>query len=394
MLLEIILATFVGISLGIFTGLSPGIHVNLVSVLMLSISGVVLDLISPLAVAVIIVAMAVTHTFLDTIPSIFLGAPEESTAMSILPGHRYLLQGRAFEAVQLALIGALGGLILSLLFLPLFLLVTKGLYSWLQPFIGWILLVLCGFMILREGNKLWALTLFMISGCLGLIVFALPVKEPLFPLFSGMFGVSMLISSLRQKVNIPKQEFTNVEENEKWKAMPCAVFVGWIASFMPGLGPAQAAVIGSLLVKLEEKGFMILVGGLSTVNMVLSLVSFYELDKARNGAIVVVSRFLEIQFSDFLILIFVSLIAGGVATILTLKFAKIFSNLINKVNYQKLCFFVICLIVIIVTLLCGWVGLLILIVSIAVGVIPEVKGIARSHMMGCLMVPVIIYFLL
>ena len=394
MLIEILLAIIIGIILGIFSGITPGVHVNLISILLLAISTFLLNYVSAIFLASLIVSMAITHTFLDIIPSVYLGAPDEDKILNALPGHRKLLQGKAFEAVQLSIIGALIGLISCIIFLPLFLAITLPTYEIIKNYIGWILLILTIFLILREKQRLWCLSLFLISGCLGLVVLNMNVNEGLFPLFSGMFGIAMLISSLKQKINIPEQEITNAECNQKFKAVSCSVVVGWIASFMPGLGPSQAAAMCSTIVKLEEDGFVILVGGLSTVNMALSLVSFYLMDKARNGAIVVVSKIIEITFKDFLILTFVALIAGCISAIISLNLAKVFSKLITKVNYRKICIFIIGFILILVIIICGWIGLFILIVSTFVGLIPESKDIPRSHMMGCLLIPVMIYFLL
>ncbi len=100
MFLEILLAILLGILAGIITGLTPGIHINLISVMLLSVSPVLLKYTNPIALAVFIIAMSVTHTFLDAIPSIFLGAPESATALGVLPGHRYLLKGYGLMAVS------------------------------------------------------------------------------------------------------------------------------------------------------------------------------------------------------------------------------------------------------------------------------------------------------
>ena len=120
MLLEIIIALIIGVSAGTLTGLFPGLHVNLVSVFLLSISPTLLKITSPISLVVFIVAMAITHSFLDFIPSIFLGAPDEDSFLSILPGHELLKKGRGYEAVILALFGSLTALPIILLFIPLF----------------------------------------------------------------------------------------------------------------------------------------------------------------------------------------------------------------------------------------------------------------------------------
>ena len=88
-MLEIIIATLLGILIGVFTGLTPGVHINLVATLVLSSSAVFLGYISPLVLAVFIVSMSVVHTFMNAIPAIYLGAPEdEANALNVLPGHK------------------------------------------------------------------------------------------------------------------------------------------------------------------------------------------------------------------------------------------------------------------------------------------------------------------
>jgi len=260
---EILVACLLGTCLGIFTGLIPGIHVNLISVILLAFSVILLDYTSAVVVCVIIISMAITHTFLDTIPSVFLGAPDPDTALSILPGHKLLLEGKGREAVLLTVIGSLGGLVVSIAFVPVLLKIVEVIYPFLKNYIGYFLILVSIFLIFKDKNRLWALILFLLSGALGLAVLNLPIKEPLFPLFSGLFGISMLLVSLNDKVSIPEQISCEIESEGKFKAIGSAFLTGWVCSFMPGMGPAQAAIIGSQFVKLSEKGFLILVGGLS-----------------------------------------------------------------------------------------------------------------------------------
>ena len=392
-MIEIIIAIIVGIILGIFTGLSPGIHVNLISVLVFSLAAFLLGLVEPLVLGVVIVSMAITHTFLDIIPSLFLGVPDDDEAMASLPSHKMLLQGKAFEAVQLSTIGALGGLIVAVIMIPLFLILTERLYGFLESSIALLLIITTGFMILNEKNKIWAIIIFLISGALGIVVFTIPVNEPLFPLFSGLFGISMLLVSINQNAKIPEQKFEGVEMKDTWKAIITSVIMGWIASFMPGIGTAQVAAISTKIVKLEEKAFIVLVGGLSTVNMLLSLVSLYILEKARNGAIVVIIKLVDVGLREFLILSAACLIAGGLASIITLKIAKTFTKIIEKVNYKKMCIGVLGILFILVMVISGWMGIIILIIGASLGILTETKCISKSQMMGCLIIPVIIYFI-
>jgi len=108
MFIEILFAILIGLFFGIITGLIPGIHINLVSIILLSLSPILLNYTNPLVLCVFIIAMSVNHSFLDFVPSVFLGAPDADTALSILPGHKLLLEGKAYEAVKLTVMGSLG----------------------------------------------------------------------------------------------------------------------------------------------------------------------------------------------------------------------------------------------------------------------------------------------
>jgi len=399
MILQIIIAIFFGCIAGTFTGLFPGLHINLISVGILSISTILLEFTSPLVISIFILSMAITHTFLDSIPSIFLGAPEADTALSVLPGHKFLLNGKGHEAVMLTLIGSSLSLLLAILLSPIFIILVKNIYPYLEKIIGYILITSVLFLIFNEHkSKFWALTIFLITGSLGLVVLNSSLsKEPLFPLFSGLFGTSTLITSMLKKNSIPSQMISKIKTNsQKVKsALKSSILAGGLCSFLPGLGPAQAAIIGSQISKkLEDDGFLILIGGLNTINMVLSLIALYVINKPRNGAILVVSKLIEeITREQLILFLGVSFLVGIIATILTINFSKIFAKNISKINYNKTCLTIILLISVLVLLISGLFGILILITSTFIGILTITLGINRSHMMGSLLLPVILYFI-
>src|SRR3989338_5895885 len=150
-LFEVLLAVAVGIIAGTFTGISPGVHINLVASLVFSLSAI--SDISPLLFVVFIVSMSVTHTFIDFIPSVFLGAPDPDTILTVLPGHRLLLRGDGFKAVIFALYGSLFGLITIILISPLLFLVIPYLYLVISGFIPLILILAVLFVISREKSR-------------------------------------------------------------------------------------------------------------------------------------------------------------------------------------------------------------------------------------------------
>ena len=70
---EILLGVLIGVLLGTISGIIPGIHANTLAGVLLSLQAVLLALLGPLAIASAMFAALITHTFVDAIPSTFLG---------------------------------------------------------------------------------------------------------------------------------------------------------------------------------------------------------------------------------------------------------------------------------------------------------------------------------
>jgi TctA family transporter len=144
----------------------PGLHVNTLSLVLVSafplleppVQGLCASFsldpwLAPLLLSCTIVSAAVTHSFLDFLPSLFLGVPEEGTVISVLPGHRLLLEGRAMDAVRCAaLVGALFGI---LLVVPLQIAMAPPLSADLRiaPVVPWVLVVVSVALVLSEVRK-------------------------------------------------------------------------------------------------------------------------------------------------------------------------------------------------------------------------------------------------
>ncbi|MFC1752456.1 tripartite tricarboxylate transporter permease [Thermoproteota archaeon] len=399
MLLQVIVAVLCGITAGVVTGLIPGIHINLVSIILLSFSPLLLQYTNSVVLCCFIVAMAVTHTFLDAIPSIFLGAPDSDQVLNVLPGHKLLLEGKGFEAVKLTVVGSLLCLVVAICLVPLMIPFVGFIYPVLKQYIGYILLAIVVFMVLKDKNKVKNLFLFLTAGILGIIVLNIPnLGNPLFPLLSGLFGTSMLVVSLTQKVNIPKQkirETLKIPKKHIIQAIAGGSMAGTLTSFFPGLGPSQGAVLASQFFrKLGDHGFMILVGGLNTVNFILSLVTLLVIEKARNGAVIVIKELASIDASTLILFLGAVLVTGGVATFLAMRLTRVFSRLFDFVKYEELVQYVIMFIVILVFWFSSFLGLLVLATATFVGMLATELDVARNHSMGCLLLPVLLFFLL
>lgn len=387
-----LLAVLVGVCAGTLTGLIPGIHVNLVSVIVLSAAAVLIAHVGVVAVVVFIIAMAVTHTFIDVLPSIFLGAPDAAMALSVLPGHKLLHEGRGIEAVRLTQVGSLAAVILSTGLFIGFVALIKSIQSFLE-LVPFVLLGLVLFLLLQEF-RVQTIILFVLAGVLGVLTFRLSgLENPLFPLLTGLFGISTLVLSMsNSSFQEQKTRSFVIPDKMLMRTLLVGQSVGFVAAFMPGLGAASAAALAEPFVKAKEEGFLLLVGTISTVNFVLSLVTFYVLDKARNGAVVAVKELVEPTTALIVAGVGSVLIAGGLASVILTKLTPLSARLFKKIDYVHLVKIIIITLVTLTYLLSGWRGFLILVPAVALGVLAPKIGVPRRFLMGCLLIPVLTYF--
>ncbi len=394
MLIEIILFLLLGIFAGTLSGLAPGIHINLIGAILVSLSASILAFVNPIYFVVFIVAMAIAHTFLDFIPSIFLGCPDADTVLTILPGHELLKEGRGYEAVMLTAYGSLAAIfVLIIISIPSIILVPK-IYNAISSMIPWILIAVFLITIFYEKEKISAIVVFALSGILGLIILNIGIlNQPLLPLLSGLFGASSLIMSIKTKVKIPKQEITKPEA-KIFKPLMGSLFASYICSFLPGLGSGQASAIGSIFSK-DRKGFLVLLGATNTLVMGLSFVALYAIQKTRTGAAASLQGVIgNLSFNILILILVVILISGIISFFLTKKLARFFSDKFGKINYTKFSLGTLIFLSIIVIAVSGILGFFVFIISTITGIYCISFSVRRTNMMGCLLLPTIILYLI
>jgi putative membrane protein len=398
MFIQILIAILIGICAGVVTGLIPGVHINLVSALVVS-SYAALKGVNDILFLLFVMAMSITHTFLDSIPSIFLGVPDPDMALSILPAHRMLLQGQGLLALKYTLYGSLAGLLISTLLTPLLIFGIPIIYVLIKNYIAFIIIFVLIIILLKDKKRiLQSLVIFLLAGVFGILVLNIELNNPMFQLFTGLFGISNLLLSLKTS-SIPKQKIEKIVIKAKHKfSVFIAVIVGVIAAFLPGLGSSQSAILGMSMMKKkdveEPTVFLSFIGGINTVNMFVSIITFYTINKARNGSIVALKEILQtITLEKVLLVISSSLFVAGVCVFLGIFISKFFSKLIQRINYKILILSVITLITIISFVFDNFLGLFILLIGTAIGIFTSKMGVAKSYLMGCLLVSVLIYFL-
>ncbi|MDD5193468.1 MAG: tripartite tricarboxylate transporter permease [Candidatus Nanoarchaeia archaeon] len=405
MIIELIIALILGIIIGIITGLIPGIHINLVSTFLLSISPILLTIFPAIALVIFIVSLSITHTFIDFIPSIYLGAPNEDNFLSVLPGHKLLLQGQGHKAIILTSLGCLSGVLLLLILAPLFTITLPIIYPYIQRIMYIILILASLFLIITEkgmNKKILALFIFILSGFLGLAVLHNPIiKEPLLPLLTGLFGVSSLIISIKQKTIIPNQQINNFNnigfsKISFLKTMFASMISSPLPSFLPGMGSSQAALIGTEIQgESNEKEFLFLVSSINLIVMGFSFLALYAINKTRTGSAVAIQKLIpNLSLNNLLLILTTITLTGIFAFFISIKISKIFAKNINRINYSKISVIILITLTLVSFVFSGWLGLLVLIISASLGIFAILTGVKRIILMGCLLIPTILFYIL
>ena len=204
----------------------------------------------------------------------------------------------------------------------------------------------------------------------------------------------MLLISIKNKFEIPKQKITKIK-TKILRPLLGAVIASPICSFLPGLGSGQAAIIGNTISKSDTKGFLVLLGATNTLVMGFSFISLYVILRTRTGAAAAIQDILGILSGKMLVLILIVVVISGIVSFfLAGSLAKFFSQRMKKINYVSLSLITLLILVVIVFLVSGFLGFLILIVSTFTGIYSISLGVRRTNMMGCLLVPTIIFYLM
>lgn len=394
-MIDVLVFILVGVGVGLLAGLLPGIHPNLFAILVTSIAATVLHFLSPLSLVAFLVSMGITNSFASFIPAISLGAPDASDALATLPGHRLLMHGLGYFAIKLTVIGGLFSLIFSLPLLPFIAILLPKLYPLLKEYMHFILAMIVTYLILTERKKTVACLCFVLSGLLGILGSNLPINPNfyLFPVLTGLFGLPMLLMTIKNRVSLPYQ--TQKEKKISRKTLNRNIVLGSLAGLitglLPGIGAAQATVLASAGEKSDE-GFLIAIGATTTVNILFSFLAIWLIGKPRSGVAIAINNITEVGLNEFILMIIATIVSGGIAALLTLRIAKLLLNAIKKANYRFTSICVVLFLIIMITILTGIYGLFLTFIATCLGLFALLSRVRRFHLMGVLILPTILFF--
>jgi len=161
------------------------------------------------------------------------------------------------------------------------------------------------------------------------------------------------------------------------------------------MGSGQAAVIASEISgEVSKKEFLVLLGSINIVVTGLSFITLYSISKARTGVAAAVGKIITLDLSTISIITGAIVFSAILAFFLTILIAKAYSRIISKIDYKFLSAVLIIFLSALIFYFSGWLGLIIMLVSASLGLLCIYSGVRRTHMLGSLIIPAIILYLL
>jgi len=369
--------------------------------------------------AMFMLGLVIGYAVVNTIPSVFFGAPDESTLFVVLPGQRYLMQQRGYEASVLTGVGGLGGLLVLLLLAPVMPRVFPVVRVVVGPHLHWILGAIIAFMLMSEWPKgsdrgrtglarfldAWrslgaGILTFLLSGTLGMVLLysnLVPTErafQNLLPAFVGLFAMPWVLQNLLSQARVPAQYAACSVDLSPWlilRGVGAGALGGLFAAFFPVVtGGIGGFLAGHATAQRDDRLFIISQGASKLIYYVGGFLLFFVpgLHMARGG----MAGMLSILYTPhtpatFWTVIAAILICGALAFGLLLGLSRAALWLVTRLDYRWISAGTLALLVGMVIAITGWGGLLVAVISTAIGLLPIMWGSRRMNCMGVLLLP-------
>ncbi|MBZ6493744.1 tripartite tricarboxylate transporter permease [Natrinema longum] len=387
-----------GSLLGCCSGLVPGLHANNFAFLLAGIAPSVPG--PPLFVGCAMLAAGVVHTFLNAVPAMALGVPDAEMAVTALPGHRMVLEGRGYEAIRLS---AIGSILAVLAAVPLAVPVTwavMAVYPTVRAHLSLVLAMVVVALIASEHTwrgRFGGLLSFCLAAGLGALTLDLSADAPLeaggtlAPLFAGLFGAPVLIDAIRGS-GIPRQDGEEITMSRRFVGTTAVAgaLAGAVVGYIPGISAAIAAVavLAAVPNGASDRGYIVATSGVDTANTIFALFALVAIGQPRTGVLVAfdgTAAPLELP-----ILLAGVVIAGLIGFVLVIVAGDAYLELIGRLTYWKLSAAVLALLCVLSFLFTGPLGIGIFAIAAAIGLVPVRLRCRRVHLMGVLIGPLML----
>jgi putative membrane protein len=377
---ELLLFFLLGLILGTLSAFIPGMHSNTVIAIVASFG------FADERMAVLTVGIFSSHMVATFIPSIFFGIPADETGISVLPGQRLVKEGKGLETLKTVLASLCLSALVCIALFPITLWAFPIVYGALKPYIGWLLLAFSAIFILRSSNRVPTLCIFLLSGILGMTTLKIQMYDVFLPLFSGFFALSSILT-YEKSAKIPKQKDLNIT----LAFIPfvlVGIGLGFFADLLPGVGaPSQIAALATVFMPMNSLGYMATISSISMSESIFSFSTSASLEKSRMGATEWLDSFADLSKRTNLTQALVLFLLGLALTSAFIYAIRGWAGKLAGMDFGLLNKAVLFYIILVIYVLDGWLGLAILTVSTALGVLAVKSNASRGALMGAIIVP-------
>ncbi|ELY69254.1 tripartite tricarboxylate transporter permease [Natrinema versiforme] len=396
--LQLLAWVLAGSLLGSCSGLVPGLHANNFAFLLAGVAPSVPG--PPLFVGCAMLAAGVVHTFLNAVPAMALGVPDAEMAITALPGHRLVLEGRGSEAIRLS---ALGSILAVLAAVPLAIPVTRAVttaYPTIRAHLSLVLAMVAVALIASEPTwrgRFGGLSSFALATGLGTLTLDLSADAPLeaggtlAPLFAGLFGAPVLIDAIRGS-GIPPQDGEGVTTSRRFVGTTAVAgaLAGAVVGYIPGISAAIAAVAVLAVVPdgASDRGYIVATSGVDTANTIFALFALVALGQPRTGVLVAFEE--TAAPLELPVLLAGVVLAGLLGFALVIVVGDAYLEVVGRLTYWKISAAVLVLLLVLSYLFTGPLGIVIFAAATAIGLVPVRLRCRRVHLMGVLIGPLML----
>ncbi len=355
-----------------------------------------------------------------TIPSVILAAPDESSMFTVLPGQKYLMKGRAYEAVILTAAGSAAGVGLVIAglagFGPAVLPVMRQVFAAHSHWIIWC--VIC-FMLMSEWPrdtavglsgwrrffKAWqqlfaGLATFVMSGLLGFALFySSPVPagsafQNLMPAFVGLFTMPWLLLNLVSGCRAPRQRLTlpGIHLRDFVAGSIAGTLGGGFAAFFPVItGGVGGFLAGHAVSIRNDRMFLVSQGASKAVYYSAAVLLLFVpgLNMARGGGALMINALCAgYSYEDFYRALGFVAMASAAALLLVAPLAILTLRAMQIAGLRMLSAFSLLAALCVVFVGTGTVGIGIMSVGLGIGLVPPLFGTRRMNCLGIILLPV------
>lgn len=420
----VLISTVVGTVLSCVLSVLPALHAyNVLGLMVLGLYALAARGIevAPELYLPFMAGMIVGWSMLNTIPSVLLGAPDESAMFTVLPGQKYLMFGRGYEGTMVTGVGGLAGVFFLVLvvgpFAPKVLPVVQDV---LRPHMHWILWVIITFIIMSEWPKggnwgpagwrkffdAWSslgagLMTFLLSGFLGFILlYRSPVDvnmafQNIMPAFVGLFGVPWCLLNIISGAQVPKQYVSkslDIDGDIILRSVGAGGLGGGFAAFFPVVtGGIGGLLAGHATAQRDERIFIMSQGVSKLVYYVGAFMLLFVpgLGITRGGAAWMMKQlYMPRTYYDYYMILGAIAIAGAVSFLIMSPLTRATIWFIEKANYRNASTVALLIILVLVFSITGWGGMLVMVVSTGIGLIPVLFASRRLNCLGILLLPI------